>query len=104
MGAAEPIQALAESESYEWTEWGTRQPSMRRFAEWLIEIGETNVKSIRYLRILHDEHACHAGTKPLTERQLATRVTKSPHIKTYRDRRANNATRYRVTRPKLKSV
>ena len=102
MGAIAAQQAL--EEPFEWGDFGTKPTSMRRFAEWLIAIEERQVRSIRVLRILHDEFCVHTGGKPLTERQLAQKVTKSPHIKRWRDRKANNAVRYRISKPKIRAV
>lgn len=67
-------------EVYEWPrKWGKRKPCMRGFARWLRDIGETHVKSLETLKILHDEYCCHSGRAPLGTRALSLRV-KSSHL------------------------
>lgn len=73
-------------------------PDIEDFARALWDLGITEIESIASLTAMYDEYRVDVGAKPLSERGLARRVSKTRGIKRYRDTKsAGNPTRYRVT-------
>jgi hypothetical protein len=91
-----------DSEPFEWPvipdEFGDRMPDIDAFVDWCIEMDLLGFRSVSVLHANHDAFSRLTGRQQLSKRRLTRLVTLSDRIESWRDRRHDNATRYRIHR------